>query len=157
MPDHSFTWGNDVCSFVDSNWYLNEERVYVGSLDEAHDVLEGKIEARKAQLSSLQEEIYETEQAIKIIKQHNDKITDGILENCISCASSKELTNNPAVIELRKTGSSIANKYVFVLENNDIVALGERELEVLKLFDDELIHYGRQSADQLKEILEGIY
>jgi hypothetical protein len=28
---------------------------------------------------------------------------------------------------------------------------------LLKKFDDELVSYGRQSAEKLKEILEGIY
>jgi hypothetical protein len=149
--------GEDVCIRINDSWFLNEERVYVDSLDEAHDLLKGKIEAKKKTINSLTKEIYETEQAIKIIKQHKEKITESILRDCISCASSKKLTNDTSVLELRKTGNTILNKYVFVLENNDIVAIGSRELELLKKFDEELISYGRQSAEKLKEILEGIY
>lgn len=154
---HHFNWGNDECHYVDSEWFLNEERLHLGHLDEAHDVLEQKIDSKKLQLNSLTEEIYETEQAIKHIKQHNNKITESIVDNCMLCASSKALTNDPAVLDLRKNGLSIANKYVFVLENNDIVAIGNREIDVLKLCDNELIAYGNKSAEQLKEILEGTY
>jgi hypothetical protein len=149
--------GDDVCIRINDAWFLNEERVYVDSLDEAHGLLTEKIEAKKKLLRSFTKEIYETEQAIKIIKQHKEKITESILSECISCASSKKLTNDTSVLELRKTGGTILNKYVFVLENNDIVAIGSRELELLKKFDEELISYGRQSAEKLKEILEGIY
>jgi hypothetical protein len=149
--------GDDVCIRINDAWFLNEERVYVDSLDEAHGLLTEKIEAKKKLLRSFTKEIYETEQAIKIIKQHKEKITESILSECISCASSKKLTNDTSVLELRKTGGTILNKYVFVLENNDIVAIGSRELELLKKFDDELVSYGRQSAEKLKEILEGIY
>jgi hypothetical protein len=147
----------EVCIRIDSDWYLNEERVYISSLDEAHDLLKQKIEAKKEALSSLREEIYDTKRAIVIIKQHKEKVTESILHNCISCASSKKLTNDPAVLELRMTGDSILNKYIFVLENNDIVALSEREMDLLKLFDNELLEHGKKSAENLKEILEGIY
>lgn len=155
--DQSFLIDGEVCSFVNSNWYLNEELVYISSFDDAYESLKQKIEAKKIEINSLKQEVYETEQAIKAIKQHNEKIKDNILEKCVSYASSKKLTNDPSVLELRKTGTSIANKYIFVLENNDIVALGNKEIEVLKLFDNELIDYGNKSAEQLKEILEGMY
>jgi len=61
-------------------------------------------------------------------------------------------------LELRLEDTNlVADKYMFILENNDVVALRDTELLVLEKFDDELLQYGKQSAENLKQILRGIY
>jgi hypothetical protein len=61
-------------------------------------------------------------------------------------------------LELRLEDTNlVADKYMFILENNDVVALRDTELLMLEKFDDELLQYGKQSAENLKQILRGIY
>lgn len=154
----SFVIGEDVCTCIDDSWYLNEENIYVDSFDDAVSIIKEKIEHNKEKYNSLIDESYSVEQAIKIVRKYNNKVSQTILENCIETASSKQLTNDPAVLELRLEDTNlVADKYMFILENNDVVALSNTELLVLEKFDDELLQYGKQSAENLKQILRGIY
>lgn len=154
----SFVIGEDICACVDGSWYLNEEEIYFDSFDDAVSVIKEKIEHNKEKYKSLIDESYSVEQAIKIVRKYNNKVSQTILENCIETASSKQLTNDPAVLELRLEDTNlVADKYMFILENNDVVALSDTELLVLEKFDDELLQYGKQSAENLKQILRGIY
>jgi hypothetical protein len=154
----SFIIGEDICACVDGSWYLNEEQIYFDSFDDAVSVIKEKIEHNKEKYKSLIDESYSVEQAIKIVRKYNNKVSQTILENCIETASSKRLTNDPAVLELRLEDTNlVADKYMFILENNDVVALSNTELLMLEKFDDELLQYGKQSAENLKQILRGIY
>ena len=154
----SFVIGEDICACVDGSWYLNEEEIYFDSFDDAVSVIKEKIDHNKEKYKSLIDESYSVEQAIKIVRKYNNKVSQTILENCIETASSKQLTNDPAVLELRLEDTNlVADKYMFILENNDVVALSDTELLVLEKFDDELLQYGKQSAENLKQILRGIY
>lgn len=150
--------GNDVCMHIDGQWYLNEEHIYVDSFDDAVSVIKEKVEHNKEKYRYLIEESYSEEQAIKVVKRHNNKVSQTILENCIETASSKQLTNNPIVLELRSQDTNtLADKYLFVLENKEVVALSDNEMLILEKFDDELVEYGKQSAENLKQILRGTY
>lgn len=154
----SFIIGEDVCTCLDGSWYLNEEEIYFDSFDDAVSVIKEKIEHNKEKYKSLIDESYSVEQAIKIVRKYNNKVSQTILENCIETASSKKLTNDPAALELRLEDTNlVADKYMFILENNDVVALSDTELLMLEKFDDELLQYGKQSAENLKQILRGIY
>ena len=154
----SFIIDEDTCTFLDGSWYLNEEHIYIDSFDDAVSVIKEKIEHNKEKYKSLIDESYSVEQAIKIVRKYNHKVSQTILENCIETASSKRLTNDPAVLELRLEDTNlVADKYMFILENNDVVALSNTELLMLEKFDDELLQYGKQSAENLKQILRGIY
>lgn len=154
----SFIAGDDVCSFVDNSWYLNEEKVYVDGFDDAVAAINEKIKNYKEKISGLVEDNYSIEQVFKIVKKYNTKVSQTVLENCIAAASSKQLTNDRIVLELRKQDNNLANdKYLFVLENNEVVALNDTDMLMLEKFDEELLAYGKQSADNLKQIFRGIY
>lgn len=154
----SFVIGDNVCMHIGGQWYLNEEHVYVDSFDDAVSVIKEKVENNKEKYKSIIEETYSVEQAIKIVKRHNNKISQTILENCIETASSKQLTNNPIVLEIRSQDTNtLADKYLFVLENKEVVALSSNDMLMLEKFDDELVEYGKQSAENLKQILRGTY
>lgn len=156
--DSSFFVDGNVCANIEGSWYLNEEQVYVDSFDDAVSVIKEKIENNKEKYNSLIDESYSVEQALKIVRKYNNKVSQTILENCIETASSKQLTNDPAVLELRLEDTNlIADKYMFILDNKDVVALSGSDLLMLEKFDDELLQYGKQSAENLKQILRGIY
>lgn len=153
-PDPSFVAEGQACVYDDGNWYLNEEHVYVDSSDDAVSLLEQKAKSVKQRLTVLARENFTKEQAIKAIRKYNSKISESTLENCIEAASSKELTNKKEVLELRRHDSfTLADKYLFVLDSKEIIALSEDEVSILESMDDELIGYVKKNADNLKHIL----
>lgn len=125
-----------------------------GSSDESTAIREEQKEIVGTKITI--RESFTQSQAVKAIRRHSsEKITNSLVEKCIAAASSKELTNNPFVLEMRKEDQhKINDKYIFVLENNDIIALSEEVIETIKHFSDEEIKEATQSADRLKELLE---
>lgn len=154
--DQYFLIGDSVAIHLGGDWFLNEERMFVSDVEDAVSVIQEKENTKNSKKLTLVNETYSVEAAIKLIKIYNNRITQNVLESCIDAASSKSLTNNEAVLEIRKLGSTVCDKYIFVLENQDIVALAKDEVDLLKRLDDETIQRGRQSAEELKEILRGI-
>ncbi len=152
--DPSFVVEGQACVYDDGEWYLNEEHVYVDSSDDAVSLLEQKAKSVQQRLTSLVRENFTNDQAKKAIRKYNSKISESVLEHCIEAASSKELTNKKEVLELRRLDTKmLADKYLFVLENKEVVALSEGEVYLLEMMDDELITYANQSANNLKHIL----
>lgn len=152
--DPSFVVEGQACVYDDGEWYLNEEHVYIDSSDDAVSLLEQKAKSIQQRLTSLVTENFTTDQAIKAIRKYNSKVSESVLEQCIEAASSKELTNKKEVLELRRHDSfTLADKYLFVLDNKEIIALSEDEVSILESMDDELIGYAKQKADNLKHIL----
>jgi len=146
--------GSAVINIADQ-WYLNEENIFVSEEDSAIDLLEEKINTTVLKQKSLIEESYSVEQAIKLVKKHNNKVTHGLLESCLSIALSKSITNRSDVLDLRKTGSTIANKYIFQI-GEDVVALSESDIEVLKSTPTEIMETLR-SSDDLYRFLKETY
>ena len=147
--------GESVGIFVEGKWFLNEERIHVGDSDDAEAILTEKENISNNKKRCLVNETYSVETAIKLIKLHNKKVTQNVLENCIASASSKSLTNDPVILELRKTGSSISDKYIFVLENSDVVALSVSEIDSLVGLSESEIEFARENKENLKSILRG--
>lgn len=143
--------GSAVINIADQ-WYLNEENVFIGSSD-AHKVLESKVISSLAKRYALLEETYTSENAIRLIKKHYGKVTSNLLESCLGYTNSKAITNRPDVIDLRKSGSTLLNKYIFNV-NNECVALSESQVEFLKTLSDEEIEL-IENADDLLETIKG--
>ena len=104
--------GSAVINIADQ-WYLNEENIFVCEEDSALDILEEKITNVELKKQAPVEESYGVEQAIKLVKKYNNKVTHGLLESCLSLALSKSITNRPDVLELRMQGATVADKYIF--------------------------------------------
>jgi hypothetical protein len=149
--------GESVGIRTEGQWFLNEERVFIGDSDDAVSILQEKQEISNNKKVSLVEETYSVETTIKLIKIHNKKVTQNVLESCIDAASSKSLTNDSVVLELRKTGKTIDDKYVFVLENGEVAAIDRETLDSLRSWTNESIEYARQGSEQLKEVIEASY
>ena len=146
--------GSAVINIADQ-WYLNEEHIFICEEDSALDILEEKITNIELKKRALVEESYSVEQAIKLVKKYNNKVTHGLLESCLSLALSKSITNRPDVLELRTHGATVANKYIFQV-GEELVALSLSDLDVLRSTSDEIIE-SCKTADQLYELLKDTY
>ena len=98
-----------------------------------------------------------------IIKEYHDvKVTDTLIENYISLASSKIFTIDPVVQEIRKLNkldSLVENKLHYVLNDDSIVAISERKQSFLNnLLQDQtdIIEYMRESKENFFYVLEQI-
>lgn len=98
-----------------------------------------------------------------IIKEYHDvKVTDTLIENYISLASSKIFTVDPVVQEIRKLNkldSLVENKLHYVLNDDSIVAISERTQAFLNnLLQDQtdIIEYMRESKENFFHVLEQI-
>jgi hypothetical protein len=140
---------------LDGQWYLNEEQVFISEEDSALDILAEKINCIKEKRTAILEEDYSVEQAIKLVKRYHNKVTYNILESCLSLALSKSITNRPDVLDLRKTGTTLADKFIFQI-GEELVALSESEIESLKQMSDEQISECT-SADILQSLLKETY
>lgn len=140
---------------IDNKWYLNEENIFISEEDSALDILAEKINCIKEKRTAILEEDYSVEQAIKLVKRYHNKVTHNILESCLSLALSKSITNRPDVLDLRKTGTTLADKFIFQI-GEELVALSESEIESLKQMSDEQISECT-SADILQSLLKETY
>lgn len=145
--------GSAVINIADA-WYLNEENIFISEEDSALDILEERIDNINTKKQAILDESFSVEQTIKIIKKHNNKVTHDLLESCLSLALSKSITNRPDVLDLRKTGLTIADKYIFVI-GEEMVGLSESDIEVLKSIPSELLE--SITADSLTELLRETY
>lgn len=98
-----------------------------------------------------------------IIKEYHDvKVTDTLIENYISLASSKIFTIDPVVLEIRKLNkldSLVENKLHYVLNDDSIVAISERTQSFLNnLLQDQtdIIEYMRESKEHFFHVLKQI-
>lgn len=98
-----------------------------------------------------------------IIKEYHDvKVTDTLIENYISLASSKIFTIDPVVQEIRKLNkldNLVENKLHYVLNDDSIVAISERTQSFLNnLLQDQtdIIEYMRESKENFFYVLEQI-
>lgn len=140
---------------IDNKWYLNEENIFISEEGSALDILAEKINCIKEKRTAILEEDYSVEQAIKLVKKYHNKVTHNILESCLSLALSKSITNRPDVLDLRKTGTTLADKFIFQI-GEELVALSESEIESLKQMSDEQISECT-SADILQSLLKETY
>ena len=149
--------GNDVAMCVNGEYFLNEERVFVSSEMSALSEIQSKQDSTAEKIKSLIEEDYTFDDIIKSSRIHAASVSADMLAHCTLACGDKRLSNDAIVLEARMQGASIADKYLFVMENGDTVMLGQKELQRLRLFDDELIEHAKQSADNLKQVLKGTY
>jgi hypothetical protein len=132
--------------FLEDQWFLNEEKIFVSEEDSALRVASAKINSLNNKKKALIDESYSVEQTIKIIKKHNNKVTRNLLESCLTLALSKSITNRADVLELRKFGSTIANKYIFEI-NQELVALSESDMDTLQGLSDDVVQQCSNSDD----------
>lgn len=146
--------GSAVINIADQ-WYLNEENIFVCEEDSALDILEEKITNVELKKQALVEESYGVEQAIKLVKKYNNKVTHGLLESCLSLALSKSITNRPDVLELRMQGANVADKYIFQI-GEELVALSVSDIDTIRATPTEVLE-SCKTADDLYELLKETY
>ena len=142
--------------------YVDGDETLFETLEEARESILQDINAKRL-AQEVTKDTYEelTENTIvKVIRKYSDdKITDTLIENYVSLASSNVFTIDPIVCELRKINKIdrlIAGKTHFVLNNGEKVALESATIEhinSLLVGQDEIINYMKESAENFLHVV----
>ena len=142
--------------------YVDGDETLFETLEEARESIKQDITAKKL-AQEVTKDTYEelTENTIvKVIRKYSDdKITDTLIENYVSLASSNVFTIDPIVCELRKINKIdrlIEGKTHFVLDNGDKVALEGvtiKRINSLLEGQDEIINYMKKSSDNFLHVV----
>ena len=132
------------------------------TLEEARESILNDIEAKKL-AENVAKDTYEelTENTIsKVIRKYSEeKITDTLIENYITLASSNVFTIDPIVCELRninRIDRLVEGKLHFVLDNGDKVALESATIKrINNILDgqDEIVSYMKESSDNFLHVI----
>lgn len=142
--------------------YVDGDETLFETLEEARESIKQDITAKKL-AQEVTKDTYEelTENTIvKVIRKYSDdKITDTLIENYVSLASSNVFTIDPIVCELRKINKIdrlIEGKTHFVLDNGDKVALEGvtiKRINSLLEGQDEIVNYMKKSSDNFLHVI----
>ena len=130
------------------------------TLDEAREYVISKTDT-----DDITKEIYEEvlrDKIVNIISEtHNIKVTNNILEEYLSLASSKVFTIDEAVLKIReanKLDGVLINTIDYVLEDNSHVIITKKMQNRLNslLEDKEVIDYMRVSKENFFDIIEQV-
>ena len=142
--------------------YVDGDETLFETLEEARESIKQDITAKKL-AQEVTKDTYEelTENTIvKVIRKYSDdKITDTLIENYVSLASSNVFTIDPIVCELRKINKIdrlIEGKTHFVLDNGDKVALEGvtiKRINSLLEGQDEIVNYMKKSSDNFLHVV----
>lgn len=100
--------------------------------------------------------------ALLIQEYHDEKPTNTLIESYIQLASSKIFCPDPVIIEMRKLNqfSRISEKFDFILDDNNVVALDEETLNKLNNIEESLkeetFDFMRKSLDNFLEIIKAL-
>jgi hypothetical protein len=142
--------------------YVDGDETLFETFEEARQSILEDIEARKLAEEAAKETYQEiTENKIvKIIRSHSDeKITDTLIENYISLASSNVFTTDPIVYQIRslnKIDRLVEGKMHFVLNDGSKVALEESTIERINNIlegQEEIIDYMKESSDNFLHVV----
>jgi hypothetical protein len=135
------------------------------SLEEARQNIKSEYTSHKLE-EQVSKELYEDLSDItiaNIIKEYHDvKITDTLIENYISLASSHMFSVDPVVQKIRslnKLDRLVEGKLHYVLSDDSIVMIDERTQECLNNLlqnQTEIIEYMRESKENFFYVLERI-
>lgn len=142
--------------------YVDGDETLFETLEEARESIQQDIEAKKL-AEEVTKDTYEElneNTIVKVIRKYNDdKITDTLIEQYISLASSNVFTIDPIVCELRKINKIdrlIEGKTHFVLDNGDKVALEDATISRINSLlegQDEIVNYMKQSSDNFLHVI----
>lgn len=142
--------------------YVDGDETLFETLEEARDSIHQDIVAKKL-TEEVAKDTYEqlTENTIvKVIRKYSDdKITDTLIEQYITLASSNVFTIDPIVCELRKINKIdrlIEGKTHFVLENGDKVALESatiKRINSLLIDQNEIVDYMKESSENFLHVV----
>lgn len=144
------------CIYVDGDETLFE------TLDEARQSILKDIATRKLAESATADTyqvLTENKIASVIRKYSEEKITDKLIEQYISLASSKVFTTDPIVAELRslnKIDQIFDNKVHFVLDDNSTVIISEelqRRINRLLVNQQEIVSYMKESNQNFSHVI----
>jgi hypothetical protein len=148
---------------MDDVVYINGEKTELDSLEEARQYVKQEHFSKtltEEVTQELYEDISETTIATIIKEVHDIKVTDTIIENYVSLASSNEFTVDPAVQKIRKLNkvdTLIEGKIHYVLEDGSTVAIDKRtqkDLNNLLEGQEEVVVYMKESKDNFMHALE---
>lgn len=101
--------------------------------------------------------------ALLIQEYHNEKITNTLIESYIKLASSKIFYPDPVIIEMRKLNqfSRVVNdKFDFILDDGNVVAVNEETLNKLNNIEDSLksetFTYMQENIENFLTIIKAI-
>lgn len=165
IVEHIRCYGHNIMLNDHNIVLLDGNETKFKTLEEArHHVIQEHKSAKL--LKEVSEHLYENlsdNTVAQIIKEYHDvKVTDTLIENYISLASSKIFTIDPIVQEIRKLNkldSLVENKLHYVLNDDSIVAISERTQAFLNnLLQDQtdIIEYMRESKENFFHVLEQI-
>jgi hypothetical protein len=133
--------------------------VEINSLEEAREYAKTHIHA-----SIILEDIDNTVPEEKIVnlisKYHSSvKITDTIVESYLELASSNLFTIDPVLVEIKQRSTSIPGKIEHVLNDGNVVAIGEETQNLLNILLDnkyQIIEYMRESKGNFMRIIKEV-
>jgi hypothetical protein len=147
----------------DDKILIDGQETEFASLEEARQHIKDDYISHKLE-EQVSKELYEDLSDItvaNIIKEYHDvKITDTLIENYISLASSHMFSVDPVVQKIRslnKLDRLIEGKLHYVLSDESIVTIDERTQECLnKLLQNqtEIIEYMRESKENFMHVLD---
>jgi len=147
----------------DDKILIDSQETEFTSLEEARQQIKNEYTSHKLE-EQVSKELYEDLSDItvaNIIKEYHDvKITDTLIENYISLASSHMFSVDPVVQKIRslnKLDRLIEGKLHYVLSDESIVTIDERTQEFLnKLLQNqtEIIEYMRESKKNFMHVLD---
>jgi hypothetical protein len=146
----------------DDKIFVNGELTDFTSLEEARQQIKSEYTSHKLE-EQVSKELYEDLSDItvaNIIKEYHDvKVTDTLIENYISLASSHMFSVDPVVQKIRslnKLDRLIEGKLHYVLSDDSIVTIDERTQECLNNLlqnQTEIIEYMRESKENFMHVL----
>jgi hypothetical protein len=147
----------------DDKILIDSQETEFTSLEEARQQIKNEYTSHKLE-EQVSKELYEDLSDItvaNIIKEYHDiKVTDTLIENYISLASSHMFSVDPVVQKIRslnKLDRLIEGKLHYVLSDESIVTIDERTQEFLnKLLQNqtEIIEYMRESKKNFMHVLD---
>jgi hypothetical protein len=147
----------------DDKILVDGQQTQFTSLEEARQTIKSEYTSHKLE-EQVSKELYEDLSDItvaNIIKEYHDvKITDTLIENYISLASSHMFSVDPVVQKIRslnKLDRLIEGKLHYVLSDDSIVTIDERTQECLNNLlqnQTEIIEYMRESKENFMHVLK---
>ena len=164
IGDHSYCYGHRLT--VSENFvFIDGVKSQFKVLDEARKHIKEEYNTKKIE-KVVSEDLYEKlsyNTIANIIKEYHDvKVTDTLIENYISLASSKIFTVDPIVQQIRKLNkldNLIENKLHYVLNDGSIITINEQTQQFLNNLlknQTDIIEYMRENKDNFFYVIEQI-
>ena len=159
--DHTYCYGHRV-TMSEGFIYIDGAKTDFTELEEARKYIKQENISNNLEeeiSKQIYEELSDTKIASIIKEKHKIKVTNTLIENYKTLASSNAFTIDPVVIEIRKLNNIdtlVENKMHFSLDDSSVIAISEDSIDKLnKLKDKEvLVAFMKESVDNFIKVIE---